>query len=103
MAAAMGHRDRQNYGNSLDLIALDRHASFTFSPLLLHKPSIFNAISPIDSSGKGIDIDSCNPIGWFLLIQHFSELLGGGAAKCCFTTLGTNRRRNRFHQNGLAR
>jgi hypothetical protein len=48
MAAVMVHRDRGNYGNSADSIALDRHASFTFSPLLLHKPSILNAISPID-------------------------------------------------------
>jgi hypothetical protein len=37
MTAVMVHRDRGNYGNSAGAIARDRHASFTFSPLLLHK------------------------------------------------------------------
>jgi hypothetical protein len=63
MARKMAHRDRDDYGDLVGAIAHDRHARFTFSPLLLHKPVIFNAILSIDSSRKGIDIEGCDSIG----------------------------------------
>jgi hypothetical protein len=44
MARKMARRDRDDYGDLVGAISLDRHTSFTFSPLPLHKPAILNAI-----------------------------------------------------------